>query len=117
MPSSNSIKAEFIPMQSAAFGAIGGAYAAVGNSTTLPGRLFIIKNNTDQQLIFSFDGVHDHFTLNSMENLIVDGCANSATTVVGFYLDVGTTLFVKDNGVAPASGSVYFSVMVGVDGY
>lgn len=85
----------------------------VGSAISNPARIFWINNLTDADLMCSFDGVNDHFPLPSDSFLIVDATSNK-TFSPGFYLAEGTRLYVKElSGIAPAQGSVYFTVFYG----
>lgn len=95
-------------LRTAAFGAVTGAYSAIGAVFMNPIRILSFKNLTDQTLLFSFDGVHDHEILPSESGLVLDFTANSAYSAFPF-ISAGTTIYVKDNGVAPTSGQVSIS--------
>jgi hypothetical protein len=100
-------------IRSLAFGSIGAAYAGVGTVIEHPARIIIVQNLTDEQLMFSFNGVTDHFTLPESGQLVLDITANK-TREQGFYLGEGDRLYVKEVG-NPTTGSVYFSVLYGRD--
>lgn len=97
------------PIRSLAFGSIGASYAAVGTGLEFPAREFLINNLTDADLMFSFNGVNDHFVLASRSAWINDCCANQVGTE-GFFLRRTNVLYVKRIGT-PTSGSVYLSVI------
>jgi hypothetical protein len=64
--------------------------------------------------MFSFDGFHDHFPLASESFLLLDLSSNK-TLNTGYFIAKGDRLYVKTMGAAPASGSVYFTALYGVD--
>jgi len=99
-------------VRSLGFAAIGGAYMGVGTSLDNPVRIMVIQNLTDQEMMFSFDGIDDHLPLPTRGHLVLDVSANKVSTE-GFFLAEGQRLYVKHNGVAPTLGSVYFSTFYG----
>jgi len=105
----------FLPetLRSLGFASIGAAYMGVGTAIDHPARMVIIQNYTNDQLLFSFDGVNDHITLSSLSQIVLDISSNK-TTDDGFYMAEGDRLYVKEV-VGPTSGSVYFSVFYGKD--
>jgi len=92
---------------------IGAAYLGVGTAIDNPARLLLIQNFTNANLMFSLDGVNDHFPMLESSHIIIDISSNK-TKDQGFYLSEGQRLYVKeiDN---PTSGSVYFTVFYGKD--
>src|ERR1700679_3046545 len=90
------------PLRSLAFGSISGAYMGIGTPLEFPARLFFIQNLTDAQLLFSFDGITDHFTLPASSNFVFDITTNQPQTL-GIYFSVGTRLYVKELGI-PSTG-------------
>jgi len=107
------IRLQFEPVRSLAFGSIGAGYTGVGTVISNPARQFFIQNLTDVTLMFSFDGINDHFPLPA-SGFFLDDITSNKTQQGGFYLAEGTRLYVKEIGT-PTSGSVYFSVMYGSD--
>jgi hypothetical protein len=94
-------------LRSLAFGSISGTYAAIGVFTAPAVSQFEVINNTDALLIFSFDGIDDHFALPAYTQKIVDICANNSNNHL--FLGARQYLYVKDDGSAPTVGKVYFS--------
>jgi hypothetical protein len=107
------IRLQFEPVRSLGEASIGAGYMGVGTAISNPARQFFIQNLTDVTLMFSFDGVNDHFPLPTM-GFLLDDITSNKTQLGGFYLAEGTRLYVKEIGV-PSKGSVYFSVMYGSD--
>jgi len=97
--------------RSLAFGSIGAAYAGIGTAINNPVRILHIQNLTDVVLMFSYDGINDHFPLASNSYLLLDITANKSRDQ-GFYLAEGTRIYVKEDGT-PSSGSVYVTVYYG----
>lgn len=98
-------------VRSLAFGSIGAAYMGVGTALTQPIRQFFIQNLTDGTLMFSFDGINDHFPLPRNGFYVSDITAN-ASTPGGWFLAEGDRLYVKEVDT-PTTGSVYFSAFYG----
>jgi len=86
----------------------------VGTSMSRPIRMMMIQNLTDQPMMFSFDGIDDHFPLASNGYLLLDITANK-TRSDGFFLAEGQRLYVKYTSLAPAVGSVYFTTFYGAE--
>lgn len=102
------------PVRSIAFGGISGSYAAIGSALVHPARQFLINNETDALLMFSLDGVNDHFAMPAGGNWINDISSNKSLLAQAWVLAAGTKLYVKNIG-SPSTGSVYFSVFYGQD--
>lgn len=102
-------------LRSAAFGAIGAGYSAVGTALANPCSIFLIQNATDESALFSLDGVNDHFFLPAGGFLLLDLTTNK-TLPQGAFISQGTTVYVKRGGGAPTSGAVYVSVLYGMNG-
>ncbi len=98
-------------LRTAAFGAIGPAYVALGSVFLHPMRIISIKNLTDGDLLFSFDGVNDHEVVPSQAGIVWDFCTNRYG-MAGAVIGVGTTIYVKQSEV-PTVGSVYLSCFYG----
>lgn len=89
------------------FGSIGAAYMGVGTAFQNPLRMIRFQNLTDTRLIFSFDGIEDHFYLPRKGYLLLDITANK-TIESGFFIAAGTRFYVKEDPTAssPTSGLV-----------
>ena len=107
------IRLLFEPVQSLAFGSISGTYMGIGIPLANPARMIFVQNLTDATLMFSIDGISDHFPLPSEGFLLMDVTSNKTSTQ-GFYISEGTRFYVKEIGT-PSTGSVYLSVMYGID--
>lgn len=105
------IRLRFEPVRSLAFGSIGAAYMGIGTALDHPARQIFIQNLTDETLMFSFNGVDDHFPLPS-NGFFLDDITSNKTQNTGFFLAEGERLYVKEVGT-PTSGSVYFTVIYG----
>ena len=91
-----------------AFGAIGAAFAPVGAVFTNPIRILTIKNDTDADMYFSYDGVTIQEYIPSQTGMILDFTANSSTQTFPFIAS-GTTIYVRQVAAAATSGIVAIS--------
>lgn len=97
-------------LRTLAFGSISGTYAGIGTSLLHPCRILYIVNTTDALLIFSFDGVNDHFVIPSQSYILIDVTSNMTLTGGAFAIAQGQRIYVKGS---PGSGTVYLSVFFG----
>jgi hypothetical protein len=109
------IRVMFEPVRSLDFGSISGTYMSIGSALANPARLILVQNGTDASLMYSTDGIDDHFQLPAGGFLLLDITANK-TVSQGFYIAEGTTFYVKEIGT-PSMGTVYVTVVYGVDGH
>lgn len=101
-------------LRTLAFGAISGAYAAIGTPTTNPTRIYWLQNDTNATLTFSWDGVTDMFVLPAFTFVLLD-CTTNRSDKAGYAaVPANTTTYVKG---APGSGSVYLTVFYAKTGY
>lgn len=107
----NGQRVRFETLRSIAFGSISGAFAAVGTPLSNPARLIILTNQTNADMIVSFDGVNNHIYILSASAIILDLGSNRIGPVDQLELGSNTQIYVKQAAGAPASGSVYASVI------
>ena len=100
-------------LRTLAFGAISGTYAGLGTASLNPTRLYMLVNDTDGLMTFSWDGVNDHFVLPPTGQLIFDITSNKTSTSGYFAVPEGTRTYVKGTAT---SGSVYLSLFYGKNG-
>lgn len=100
------------PVRSLAAAVLTGVYAGVGTSVENPVRIFLLQNLTDVILMFSFDGIDDHFPLASNGYVILDVTANR-TREDGFFISEGDRLYVKEIAGNATTGGVYFTTFYG----
>jgi len=96
------------PVRSLAYTSLGASYVALGTQLTTAPRIYFIQNLTNATLMFSYDGVNDHFPLPANGFRLLDVCTNQIATQ-GFFVSAGTQFYVKNVGT-PTSGSVYLTV-------
>jgi len=111
MSQTQAIKLAVESVRSLAFGSIDAGYTGVGTAISSPARILHIQNLTDVTLMFSYDGVYDHFPMAMNSFLLLDITTNKAREQ-GYYLADGTRIYVKRVGV-PTTGSVYVTVYYG----
>jgi hypothetical protein len=92
-----------------------GLYIPIGGPLLHPARQFLIWNLTNQTLMFSFDGITDHFPLPGSSFFLDDVTSNAALSK-GLMLAQGETLYVKRLSPLVPTGDVYFSVFYATDG-
>ena len=107
-----SIRFRIEPVRTIGFAAIGAAYMGVGTSLTNPARQFMIQNLTNATLMFSFNGIDDHFPLPA-NGFFLNDIASNKTNSQGFFLAEGERLYVKTIAAPATGGDVYFSIMYG----
>lgn len=96
-------------IRSVAFGDISGSYALLGDEFSNPCRAMRIVNNTNGDLIFSFDGSTDHLFVMANSMRLYDFNVNRQRVDNVWVKPEGTQVFVKQS-TAPSSGSVYLEV-------
>lgn len=100
------------PLRSSAFGAVTGSYTAIGTPFEHPIRIIFIQNLSDETLLFSFDGVNDAFRLTGNGFLLLDIMANHGTPS-NWNIAQGSSVYVKNDGVAPTTGSADVAAFYG----
>ena len=109
----NSIRLLAEPVRSIAHGSIlgGGVYVGIGTEIDNPARMILLQNFTDANLMFSINGIDDHFPLLQKSYIVLDITSNQSSGV-GFYLSQGQRLYVTQI-TAPTEGDVYLSIFYG----
>lgn len=101
------IKATFEEVRTLPHGSIGVAYMGIGTMFDKPIRHIVISNFTDVALMFSFNGINNHFPLPSNSFLSLDATKNNALEK-NFFIGKGQRIYVKG---APTLGSVYVAAV------
>jgi hypothetical protein len=107
------IRMQCEPLRSLANGAILAGYMGIGTTFDHPIRLIFIQNLTNALLMFSFDGINDHFPLDSSAFLLLDVTTNK-TSGSGWFIAEGSRMYAKQIEV-PTTGSVYVTAFYGAD--
>lgn len=103
-------------LRSLAFGSISGTYAGIGAAFANPIRQLYVQNLTDKTLVFSFNGIDDHFKLPEQGFLLLDVTSNK-TQQGGWYIAEGTRIYVKQDSAAATAGEALVSAFYGSTGY
>lgn len=100
-------------IRSLAFGSISGSYANVGGPVQQQSRLIHVVNNTDADLMFSFNASTDHVFIPAGSFFLYDVNTNRDNNEQGWYITVGSQPAVKSVGAAATTGSVYVTIAFG----
>lgn len=95
------------------FATIGNMYGQpmAGGTIEQPCRIFILKNNTDGTIFWSFDGVDDAFFTSAGEQLKINA-ASAKIDEGGLFLSGNTRVFVRFDE-EPTEGACYFMILYG----
>lgn len=105
------------PLRSLPFGSIPDTtYALIGTYFQHPIRQLFVQNTTNKPLVFSFDGLTDHFYLQETGFLLLDVTANK-TQQGGWYIAEGSGIYVLYPADPPTSGAAIVSAFYGSTGY
>ena len=98
----------FDSMRTVAHGAITNAYLALGAALTQNWRMFKITNNTDGDMLFSFDGTTNNLFVPA-DSFVLYDCGTNAPNISNldsFVMQIGTQFYIKYS-TAPTSGDVW----------
>ncbi len=101
-----SIQARCDAYKTLAFGSITGTFAAVGTPIGHAWRIICITNNSDGDMIFSFDGTTNNLYLPANSFKLFDICTNQESAVDGFFISRNTQVYVK-SATTPSKGAVF----------
>lgn len=107
------IKAACEPLRTHAYPNFTTQYSQFGPPLSHPISWIKIDNHTDASILFSLDGVTDHFLLVSNGYLVWDIGSNKALGN-GLFLHEGTQIWVKEYG-SVTFGEAYISACYGSD--
>jgi hypothetical protein len=112
MSSYAGIRVQFDTLRSLAYTGISGSYAQVGAAFAYPARIVKISNNTNADILVSFDGTTNHDYVAAGGFVLYDYSTNKNNTDIGgyFFQAIGTQVYVLSSG-SPSSGSVYVTVI------
>lgn len=102
------------PIQSLAGAAMGAAYMGIGPAFDNSVRMVFITNYTDDVLVFSWNGVDDHFHLPIYTGMLLTVSWNEDDIAQALSLPKGSRLYAKE-WTTVSSGTVYVTVFRGVD--
>jgi hypothetical protein len=102
-------------IQTVAAAGIALGYNPLGAPLIAPAALFILQNDTDVSVFFSFDGVNDHFFLPTKGFLVLDLATNKSLDRGAFFAQ-GTQVWVRLEFAAATTSAVYLSMLYGFQG-
>lgn len=91
---------------------ISSSYQALGSSLAHPMRLVRIMNNTNGDMLISFDTVTDNMFIPAGSFVLYDLTTNREESLTYFVFAVGTQFYIKYSS-APTTGSVYLECIFG----
>ena len=96
-------------LRSVAFGSITGSYTVLGGVLAHNWRIFKLTNNTDADMLISFDGTTDNLFLPASSFTLYDLSTNAPplSEVDNLVLALQTQFYLKYNTIAPTEGAVY----------
>lgn len=100
------------PVRSLAYTGISGSYAAVGTPTTAPIRLICITNNTDGDMFFSTDGIHNMLFIAAGSFKLFDLNTNRLNIAQYWAIPSNTQFYVAQSS-SPSKGAVYIECLWG----
>lgn len=95
------------------FGSIGAAYMGIGTRFDNSARIVVITNLTDALMVFSINGVDDHFLLPAKSKFNLTLTWNT-TLEDRYHLEAENRVYVRSDQV-PTKGSVYVSQIRAVE--
>ena len=99
-------------IRSVEYSSITSSYTTLGGSFSHAMRVIKLTNNTDGDLLISFDGVTDNVILPAGSFTLYDVTTNREENDIFFVFQVGTQVFVKYS-TSPAKGAVYLECLYG----
>lgn len=100
----------FDEIRELSFGSITTTFTSLGPPTSDHVRIFTIKNQTNQDIYISFDGVTEHLRLPANSFELYDFSANKVRDD-GLFIASGTQIFVKYVAGLGTNGAVWSEVM------
>lgn len=98
-------------LRTLAFGSIGATYTAVGPPFAYQARIICFTNTTNEDMIFSMDGMTDQLIVPAFSFKLFDVTTNHRpVNMDDFVFAIGTQWYVRYTA-APSSGAVYIEVV------
>lgn len=101
----------FDALRSVAFGSITNSYTAIGGEFTHAMRVLVFRNNTDADMLISFDGTTNNDIIPAGSFSLYDLTSDQDTTE-HFRYQNGTQVYVKYVS-APSKGTFYLTCIYG----
>lgn len=106
------------PIRSLNYTALSGSsYVGIGAAFENPVHWYDMVNNTDGDLMISWDGIKDHQFLPARGYMVMDVASNKTTNAGTFMVSQGTRFYVREVGGSPTSGDVYLSIFYGFQNF
>lgn len=102
----------FDGIRSLGFGSISSSYAALGTQFGHAMRVLHFINNTDTDILVSFDGSNDN-TIVLAEGFALYDLTSDQDIAEHFRYQKGTQIYIKDTGTAATLGSFYLVCVYG----
>lgn len=98
-------------LRALAYGSIGATYSAVGSPLAFPARIICFTNTTNEDVIFSMDGVTDQLIVPAGSFKLFDVTTNhKPVNQDDFCFSIGIQWYVRYTS-APNSGAIYVEVV------
>ena len=107
----DSMRIFYEPLRSLGFADIGANYVNIGDPFSHPVRILRVFNNTDVDLLISFDGETPEDFIATKSGYVYDYSTNRSDQAGLAEQVAGTSIYVKENGTSAASGSIYVTVI------
>jgi hypothetical protein len=101
------------PLRSLGFAEITGDFAAIGDPFVFESRLVMIQNFTDELLLFSLNGIDEHFPLGAGSQIILDLCSDKTDQAGAWVMPAGQIIWTFAPIDNPTLGEVYVSTFYG----
>jgi hypothetical protein len=105
-------KAQVDVLRTVGFAGVSGTFATVGAPFSFQARIICFTNTTNDDVIFSMDGVTDELIVPAGSFKLFDITMNHRpVNMDDFCFAIGTQWYVRAASVTPTSGSVYIEVV------
>jgi hypothetical protein len=99
-------------LRTLAAGSITATYVAIGTVFKHPIRLLKVVNNTNADILISYDGVNDNDFIPASSFYLYDGNTNKNLPDSRYVFQPGTTIYARSTG-SPSTGSIYAVCLFG----
>ena len=111
MASALSSRATYDNIRSIGWNSLTNVYQIVGTALTEPVRILKVKNNTNADIMISFDGINDKDFFPAGSGDVTDFTANRANSADPLELPGRQYIYIRVVGALPTTGSAYFVVI------
>ena len=94
----------------------GTSYVGIGSAFDHPPHSYKWNNNTNVDLMLSWNGIDDHEFMPARSGFVNDIASNKNFPAGSFSISQGTRFYVREISAAPTSGDVYVTVFYGFNG-